>query len=170
MHGGEFLELFLRHEDDLKAFIGSVVPDAHLRADVFQDVALTLWQQFATYDPTRPFGAWARGVALRKVLQHRERWSRFPLAFSPEAIQAIADAYGRTEREGVDRADALRHCLERLPEKSRQLLAWRYEGGLAGEEIAQLAGTTLDALYQALSRLRGRLEECIRQRLALQEQ
>ncbi len=166
---GEFLELFLRHQDGLKAFIGSVVPDAHLRADIFQEVALTLWQQFERYDPQRPFGAWARGVALRKVLQHREKWARLPMAFSPEAIEAIAEAYSRTEREGLDRPAALRECLARLPEKSRQLLAWRYEGGLAGEEVARLAGTTLDALYQTLSRLRGRLEECIRQRLALQE-
>jgi RNA polymerase sigma-70 factor (ECF subfamily) len=165
---GEFLEHFLRHQDGLKAFIGSVVPDPHLRADVFQEVSLTLWQAFDTYDPARPFGAWARGVALRKVLQHREKWARFPLAFSPEAIEAIADAFGRTERDGEDRPAALRDCLSRLPEKSRQILAWRYEGGLPGEEVARLAGMTLDALYQALSRLRGRLEECIRQRLAMQ--
>jgi len=166
---GGFLELFLQHQDGLKAFIGSVVPDAHLRADVFQEVALTLWQQFDKYEPARPFGAWARGVALRKVLRHREKWGRFPLAFSPEAIVAIAEAYCRVEREELDRPAALRECLERLPEKSRQLLGWRYEGGLPGEEVARLAGTTLDALYQTLSRLRGRLEDCIRQRLALQE-
>ena len=165
----EFLEQFLLHQDDLKAFINSVVADPHARADIFQDVALTLWKQIGTYDPSRPFGAWARGVAVRKVLQAREKSSRLPLAFSPESLQAIADAYARAERVGLDRAAALRECLARLPEKSRRLLQLRYEGGLSGAEIARLAGTTLDALYQTLSRLRSRLEECVTLRLALQE-
>jgi RNA polymerase sigma-70 factor (ECF subfamily) len=167
---GRFLELFLRHQDELRAFIGSVVLDPHQRSDVFQEVALTLWEQFDRYDPARPFGAWARGVALRKVLQHREKSARFPLSFSPEAIAAVAEAYSRTEAGEPARPRALRECLGQLPEKSRQLLAWRYEGGLSGEEVARRAGVSLDALYQALSRLRARLEECIRQRLAMGEE
>ena len=56
----DFLEHFLRHEADLKAFIGSLVPDSHLRADVFQDVALTLWQQIDSYDPARATGPQAQ--------------------------------------------------------------------------------------------------------------
>jgi RNA polymerase sigma-70 factor, ECF subfamily len=165
----DFLELFLRHQDDLRAFLGAMVRDADARADLFQDVALTLWKQIDTYDPTRSFGAWARGVAAKKVLQMREKSARSPVVFSPQTVQAILDAYDRTEREGCGRAAALRECLARLPERSRQLLAWRYEEDLPGDELARRVGATLDAVYQALSRLRGRLEECIRLRLAAQE-
>src|SRR4051812_31335152 len=68
-----FMELFLRHQDDLRAFLGAMVRDPHARADLFQDVALTLWNRIDTYDPDRPFGAWARGIAAKKVLQLRER-------------------------------------------------------------------------------------------------
>jgi RNA polymerase sigma-70 factor (ECF subfamily) len=165
----DFMQHFLRHEADLKAFIGSLVPDAHLRADVFQEVALTLWQQIDHYDPERSFGAWARGVAANKVLQMRHRSARFPIAFAPETIQAVLDAYERTEDEAGERTDALRQCLRLLPEKSRQLLALRYEENLPCEEIARRLRGSIEAIYQSLSRLRGRLEECIRRRLTLLE-
>ncbi len=165
----DFLEHFLHHEADLKAFIGSLVPDSHLRADVFQEVALTLWQQFDHYDRARSFGAWARGIAANKVLQMRQRSARFPIAFAPETIQAVLDAYERTECDSIDRADALRQCLRLLPPKSRELLALRYEHNLPCAEIARRLAGSLEAIYQSLSRIRGRLEECIRRRLSLQE-
>jgi RNA polymerase sigma-70 factor (ECF subfamily) len=164
----DFLPLFLRCEADLKAFIGSLVPDAHLRADVFQEVALAMWRQIDSYDRSRPFGAWARGIAARKILQLREKSARFPIAFAPETIEAVLQAYDRTESD-ADRAEALRECVGRLPEKSRQLLALRYEDNLACDEIARLLGASVEAIYQNLSRIRGRLEECIRRRLGLPE-
>lgn len=165
----QFLPLLLKHEADVKAFIGSLVLDRHRRDDIFQEVALVLWNRKDDYDPSRSFGAWARGIAAKLILKHRERDALFPLLFSPETIQAIAEAYARTEAIACPAAEALRHCLEKLPEKSRRLLQLRYEKNLRVEEIAGQTASTLDAIYQALSRLRARLEECIRQRLALDE-
>jgi RNA polymerase sigma-70 factor (ECF subfamily) len=78
----------------------------------------------------------------------------------------VLAAYDRTA-DGADRADALRECVARLPERSRQLLAMRYEQGLPCDEIARACGASVDSVYQNLSRLRGRLEECIRRRLGL---
>jgi len=163
----EFLTLFLRHQGDLRAFLGALLTDPHQRDDVFQEVALVLWKQFDDYDRARSFGAWARGIAANKVLQTRERLARSPVALAPDAIHALLDAFARTEEEqSPDRADALRRCLERLPDHSRQLLAQRYEKGLDVGEIARQLGRSLDSTYQALSRVRARLEDCIRQRLA----
>ena len=161
-----FLMLLLRNEGDLRAFIASLVRDHATREDVFQDVALTLWQQADRYDPERPFGAWARGVAANKILQRRHQDKRFPVAFPPETIMAVLDAFDRTEAEAPSRLDALRACLQQLPERARQLLALRYEQGLTVKEVAERTSRTLDAAYQALCSVRAALEECIRRRLA----
>jgi RNA polymerase sigma-70 factor (ECF subfamily) len=165
----QFLPLLLRHEADVRAFIGSLVLDRHVRDDLFQEVALVLWDRKDDFDPTRSFGAWARGIAAKVILKHRSRDGRFPLLFSPETIQAVIEAYDRTEPIARPAADALRHCLEKVPAKSRELLVLRYEKNLKVAQIAEQTATTLDAVYQALSRLRSRLEDCIRQRLALAE-
>jgi RNA polymerase sigma-70 factor, ECF subfamily len=162
----EFLTLFLRHQDDVRAFIGSLVRDPHAREDVFQEVALILWNEFPRYDRARPFGAWARGIAANKVLQRWGKDSRAPVPFPPEAIAALLDAYERTETDHSARALALERCLEALPEKSRQLLALRYEQSLKLGQIAERLRTTADAVHKALSRIRERLQGCIRRRLA----
>jgi RNA polymerase sigma-70 factor, ECF subfamily len=164
----KFLTRFLRAEADIKAFIGSLVLDPHLRDDVFQEVALALWQQMEAYDPSRSFGAWARGIAANKILQAREKNARFPLVFSPETIRAVLDAFDQTEATASRKAEALRDCLKQLPGKSRQLLDLRYEQELKNDEIARRSKSTLDAIYQALSRIRQKLEECIRRKLALE--
>lgn len=164
--GEEFLRLLLRHEADLKAFIGSMVFDVSLRDDILQEVVLTLWRRLADYDESKSFGAWARGIAARKILKLRENNHRFPLPFRPEVLQAVVDAFDRTEETEDRRLEALRECLKRLPAKSHEILRMRYERGLRSAEIAGEIQSTLDAVYQTLSRIRARLEECVRQRLA----
>src|SRR6186997_1869701 len=72
----EFLRLFLKHQSDIRAFIGSLIRDRHTREDVCQEVALVLWQEFHRYDRARSFGAWARGIAARKIMQRWEKTSR----------------------------------------------------------------------------------------------
>jgi RNA polymerase sigma-70 factor (ECF subfamily) len=160
----EFLRRFLRHQDDLRAFLGSVVRDRAAAEDLFQEVSLVLWQSFGNYDPSRPFGAWARGIAVKKVLQTREKSRRLPLAFSPQAIQAVLDAYDRTEKIAPDPTD-LRDCIGKLPPRSQSLLALRYERSLKLAQIAREVGSTLDAVHKLLTRIRENLQECLQRRL-----
>ena len=162
--------LLMQHEGEIRAFIGSMLRDKALCDDVFQEVALALWEQADRYDASRPFGPWARGIAARKVLERRRRDRRFPLAFSPETIEAVAQGFARTESGARREVDALAECFKRLPESARSLLALRYEGDLSAGEIARRTGRTLAAIYQALSRARAALDECIRRRLAAEQE
>lgn len=160
----DFLKLFLRNQDGLRAFLGSVVRDRASADDLFQEVSLALWESFASYDAGRPFGAWARGVALKKVLQGREKSRKIPLAFSPQTIQAVLDAYDRTEAAAPD-TEGLRECISKLPPRSQSLLALRYERSLKLGEIAREVGSTLDAVHKLLGRIRENLQACLERRL-----
>lgn len=162
----DFLTQFLRCEADLRALVGAVVRDVHVREDVFQEVAMTLWQQFSRYDPARPFGAWARGVAAKKLLERFSRDHRSPLVFSPEAIRKLAEAAERSESRPGPGFEALEHCLGKLPAKSRHLLSLRYSQTQPLPVIAAEVRATQTAVYQALSRLRRRLRDCMERYLA----
>jgi RNA polymerase sigma-70 factor (ECF subfamily) len=159
----DFLKRFLRHQGDLKAFLGSLVRDRSVAEDLFQEVSLVLWQNYASYDPARPFGAWARGVAVKKVLQGREKSRRLPLAFSPQAIEAVLGAYERGDAAAPD-TEGLRDCVSKLPPRSQQLLRLRYERSLKLGEIAKEVGSSLDAVHKLLSRIRENLHECLQRR------
>ena len=166
----EFVRRFEAAKPALQAFIASVVQDAGAREDILQATALTLWEKFASYDPARPFGAWARGVAARKITHDFRRRSRFPRTLEPAAIEAMRQAFDRRESSpgrGDVRTDALRRCLERLPAASRELVALRYDEGLACDAIARRLGRSVDAIHQHLSRVRSKLAECIRRHLSV---
>lgn len=122
-------------------------------------------ENFGRFDPSRRFGAWARGIAANKVLEEHRRRSRSPLSFAPEVVEAIRDAYDATDERPGAREEALRECVQNLPERSRTLLALRYGDGLKCAVIARRLSHSVDAVYQTLSRLRTALETCIRQRL-----
>jgi RNA polymerase sigma-70 factor (ECF subfamily) len=159
-----FLKLLLTHQSDVRAFLSSMVRDRSQAEDLFQEVCLVLWKSFASYDPERSFGAWARGIAAKKVLQTWEKSKRLPLAFSPRALQAVLEAYTRTERDPAH-AEGLRDCIQKLPDRSRRLLALRYEKSFTLARIAQEVDSTLDAVHKLLSRIRGALQECIERRV-----
>ena len=163
----QFLRLFLKHQSDVRAFIGSLVRDPNVRDDVFQDVALVCWRDFGRYDADRSFGAWARGIAANKVKQMWERSARSPIPFAPATVDAILDAFNRSEADVSPRLDALRACLDELPEKARRLLEYRYQLSLTPREISRRIEGTRDAVYKALARVRMRLQDCIRRRMAL---
>ena len=165
----QFLRLFLQHQSDVRAFIGSLVRDPHAREDVFQEVALICWRSFDRYEKARSFGAWARGIAANKMLQLWDRRGRQPVAFPPKTVEAILAAFDRTEQDASPRLDALRRCIDGLPDKSRQLLSYRYEHSLKPDRIAALLNRTRDAVYKALARIRMRLQDCVRRRMALAE-
>lgn len=165
----DFLRKFLQCEGDLRAFVGAVVRDVHARQDVFQEIAVTLWQNFARYDPQRSFAAWARGIAAKKLLERWNQGRRVPVPFSPEAIRRLAEAAERIESRpapGVEAGlEALEHCLGKLPEKSRRLLILRYGEAEPLEAIARQLRLSRDAIYQALGRLRRRLRDCMQRYL-----
>jgi RNA polymerase sigma-70 factor (ECF subfamily) len=120
-----FLPLFLACQNDLRAFIGAMVRDTALREDLFQEVSMILWRKFDTYDPARAFGAWARGIATRKILESHRVSARLPQAIPPEVLEAVAEGFNRVEQEEEaqtwqERERALNACLDLLPASSKE--------------------------------------------------
>ena len=162
----QFLKCFLAAQASLKAFVFALVRDRNQGEEIFQEIALTLCRNFHRYDRSRPFAAWARGIARNKIRQWWAQSRREAQFFSPDALDAVEKAYERAEEDLEPTREALRYCLDRLPDKSKRLLALRYESGLKLGEIAEKIGRTLSAVHKSLSRLRGSLETCIKRRLA----
>lgn len=162
----EFLELLLQHQSGVKSFIQAMVRDRQACDDLFQDVALEAWRGFDNYDRARPFGAWARGIAANKIMQTFEKQQRRKALFSKEAMQRILNAYDEAEPDMRPEKDALHECMQKLPQKSRELLAMRYERAMKLTEIAEEIGKSMVATNKTLSRLRQSLAKCIHFRLA----
>jgi RNA polymerase sigma-70 factor (ECF subfamily) len=162
-----FASLYARWHLEILRFVLTLLPDRHRAEDVVQETARVLWQKFTDYDPERPFWPWARQIAYFEVLKFRKRQATTRRLFSDELVELLAEERARQEDVLEARLQALRHCLDILPEPDRRLLAERYGGELAAAELARRHGKSPNAVHTLMHRLRQKLADCVRRTLRL---
>ena len=93
------------------------------------------------------------------------RQRRAQARLSDETIEAIADTLAESRWETPERAEALRACVGQLKAREFDLVQRRYSAEESVDEIASRLGSTVDAIYKALSRLHVRLLACVNSKL-----
>lgn len=151
----------------LISYLIAATGDFHDAEDLLQRVAVATLAKLPTYDPTRPFGAFAIGIAKFEVLRFRRESARDRLRFGEEAVIALGDAFVRVEHESDARLEALPGCLETLAPKAKQALELVYRDGLKGDEAAQKLRTSGGNLFSMLSRARAQVRRCVENKLNL---
>jgi RNA polymerase sigma-70 factor, ECF subfamily len=162
-----FVRLLLQHQNDLLRYILPLVGGLDDAQDVLQETATDLWRKFDQYDPQQPFLPWAKRFARNEVLMHHRKRRRYTF-LTEGLIETLVERQSEYERQEHRRRQALRDCLEKLPEADRLLLDQRY--AVPGTTIRQLAaetGGTANVLYKALARIRRQLLDCVDRTLAL---
>lgn len=167
----EFIRLFAANQRRIYGFVAAMVPNADDADDVFQNVSAGLWQKFDRFEPGTNFAAWGLQFARYAVLKYFETQRRRKrLVFADEVLELVADEATAANKELDRRHEALRSCIERLPDRSRELVRVRYEAGVGTcKEVACRVDRSVEAVYKALSRIHQRLLECVERVLAGEE-
>lgn len=157
-----YLRLLAQHERWLATYVYSLVARTHDADDILQEVKVTLWKQFAKFEQGTNFRAWARTIATYQVLNHRRATRKHEgVSVEEDFIEAIAAEIDR-QADGLDRkTDALRLCVQKLPDAHRRVVQWRYFEDCAVDEIAARTQRSSEAVYRLLSRIRAVLHECV---------
>ncbi|MES2794290.1 MAG: sigma-70 family RNA polymerase sigma factor [Planctomycetota bacterium] len=160
-HRDEFVCQLVRHERLLHAYIFSLVSDWAVAEEILQETYLRLFERLDEWDSTKELYPWACGFAHFQVLNYRNRTRRERLQFS----QIFVDKVAATQQARSDhlklRVEALEHCLEQLRPGDQRLLELAYRGDLGMDDVARLIERTVSATYQALSRVRKMLKQCV---------
>lgn len=151
----------------VSAFVTSVVRDFTARDDVLQEVAVAVVESFDRYDKSRPFVAWALGIAQNQVGLYLRRHRRDRLVFDDETVASLAIAFGAVSAARSQKLDFLRDCLHGLEGRARRLCDLRYRDDLKPAAIAETLGMTANAVAKALQRIRDQLRDCIDRKAAL---
>ena len=147
----------------------AVVRDVHSAEDVFQEVLLRALRMRESFSDEGGVLAWARVTARNLGIDQVRRAGRLDEILSELALDALDARLEETADSQRQRVEAMRVCLEKLPDESRLLLRMRYDEGRKAAELARLLRRNETAIYKALSRLHQALRQCIKQRLAAQE-
>lgn len=162
-----FTRCWTQAQASIAGYVGAMVGDPHAADDVLQDVAVTLLRKFPEYDPSRPFTAWAMGVAKMQILASRRDRARAGARLCDAMVEDLTADWQELLPETDARSTALADCVERLDHRGRELVVLRYRQALDAQAIAERLHCSPGAVRTALTRLRSALHDCIDRRLAL---
>lgn len=161
----EFLTHVTRAQRQLYGFISTLVFGHADVDDVLQETNLVLWRKAAEFDRSREFMPWALRIAQLQSMAHLQKQRRRPL-YDSALLDRIADEAVADVAAADGRRQALASCLQKLPEKHRQLVAARYEPGGSVNDLAAAMGKQPKAVSEMLRRVRRTLLDCIERSLA----
>lgn len=158
-------QLLIRSRHGILAYIRCGLPEIHAVEDVFQEVSKTALEKAQEYREGTDFPAWARAIARFKILEwFRSRRGR---TLNDEVLKGLDRAFTEVtpSSDNEERKEALRQCLETLPDKSRRILQLRYVEELTPGGIADRMDQTRPSINSALQRIRESLRLCAARRL-----
>lgn len=106
------------------------------RQDLAQQVFLNATAALDRYDPARgAIGTWLYAITRNAVIDYYRERKHEPLPAELDESAIPDEAYERMlTREMLD---ALAAALERLPERERNIVIWRFYHGISPQEIAK---------------------------------
>ena len=168
-----FVEQVREHHAGLRGFVRALGVDPLWVDDVAQEAFIVAYNRLDEFDKERDFGAWLRGIARNLVINERRKDARRKRILSDNLTDVLlsTSSYPEAEEEEMgDRAlakmNALKSCVQDLPEKSLKMLKARYEEENSAQDIAETFSMNPPAVRKALERLRTALRKCMEERLS----
>jgi RNA polymerase sigma-70 factor (ECF subfamily) len=165
----EFMSLLMEHQSGLRCYLRSLVPSWNDVDDVVQQVSLVAWRKFGEFERGTNFLAWLIVIARFEALKHRRGLARSPQVLAEDLCELLASEpeAAAFEAPEIDRwRTAFERCLGRLDDARRRLLLDAHTPGVRINALARREGRSEQAVYKMIQRLRARLVDCMRSRLA----
>lgn len=155
--GEQFEALYRRTFPRVYAYVASMLRDRSAAEEVTAQAFERAYRRRSSYRSGRgTLEAWLFGIARHAALDELRRLKRrASLETEPDDPSATAP---EEHAEGVVRRATVRAALETLDPRERDLVALKFQAGLANAEIARVLGTTESnvgtRLHRAMEKLR----------------
>ncbi|MBI1367545.1 MAG: sigma-70 family RNA polymerase sigma factor [Planctomycetes bacterium] len=162
-----FIQILVKDQHRLLAYVQAIVTDDHLSEDVVQEVFALAFERMTTFNDANHLLAWLRETARRKSLEMIRKSRRQPRVFDEKLLDLLEGHWRMVEpAEANVMLEALRRCLSELAPFARELIDVRYGKGLTGQALAEALGRKFNTVYSTLTRTHLALAECIRAQLS----
>ncbi|MHC4489200.1 MAG: sigma-70 family RNA polymerase sigma factor [Planctomycetota bacterium] len=162
-------EILVReNEAMLITYLRTSVRNQAVVEDLFQETMLVAWRKLSEYDRSCPFGPWVRGIAAKLIMAHfRKAKSDImitgsdTLEYLSQQIEHIHERSGDTWEQKID---ALKHCIETLPDHYQHMIQLRYFKHQPASKISEITKVSLEAVRKRLQRARAILLDCLKRK------
>ncbi len=169
-----FSELMRQTKTALFRFVRRYVGDEQDAWDLLQETYAAAWINIRRYDPTRPFEAWLRTIALNKCRDwSRRRFVRRLVRggvdlSSPEALSVPDGAESADDRmDAGARLARLNEAMSRLPPHLKAPLLLTAIEGRSQAETAGMLGVSIKTVETRVARARRKLSEALGETIAV---
>ena len=153
----EFKRDILRLQPRLQRTAERIVGDPDSAADAVQEAVISLWKQRATISGQDMEKLSLTVVKRRSIDLLRKQKPAMPI---DEECLMLAEP---PQDDNEERYRLARKLVEQLPQRQRDAILMKYEGGLSVEEIEKATGMSSTHVYATLSRAYKSLREAIKQ-------
>lgn len=164
-HPEDFAEQMAAHQARLESFIRAVTGNADAARDILQETNVVLLRKSRDYRPGTNFTAWAFRVARFEVMTWRRKAGRSRLLFDDDLLAEVVETAERQDDFYLNRVEALRDCLRKLPERQQDMIRRRYLDEWSVADLARETGDNANAISQLLFRARQNLLNCMEKAL-----
>ena len=159
--------LMLRHQQQLFAYIYAIVPHRDAAEDLLQETNVVICEKFNQFELGTNFMAWACQIAYWEIRRARQKRARSKVIFNQELLEKVSKTAREMTGEVEHRHKILVWCLEKLPQRDREMIITRYEPGCGAKDAAERSRRKLQTAYKAMARVRKLLFDCVSQQLAI---
>ncbi len=159
----QFLRLMSLNQSKIYGYTLSLLSQKADADDLMQEICLTMWEKFDTFELGTNFVSWGIQIARYKVANYRQKhYGKHKCILTDKAVQLL-DMRSEKVMQNVDvRIDALEKCVKKLQPRKQELIQLRYDKELPVKTIAERFGRRPKSIYKALAHIQDSLLRCIR--------
>ncbi len=159
----EFMGLLVQNQSQIRSYIACMVPNRNDCDDVLQETLSEMWHKFDEYEDGTNFRAWGVAIARFKILSHQRKYKASKLHFNSDTLKLLEkETKANSEQSFMqDQKTILRQCLEKLSNKEKRYLSYRYKEQLTFQGFADHFGISMQGAYKAISLIHARLLKCM---------
>lgn len=163
----DFAKLVELHHRELLIYARALTREDTTSRDIVQEAFIIAYEKIDTFDVTRDFPSWMRGIVRNKWREWLRKNRRYELTDEElGSIDEVIATWQAAKANGSSSVfNALEICLDRLPDNLRQTIQSFYYEGRSGDEASEQLGIAPAAVRKRLQRARNLLKDCVTQKL-----
>ena len=140
--------IFRKHSADVYRVALFLSKSPALADDITQDTFLQVFSKYHTYDPAQPINPWIYKIELnitRKTMR-KQKWHIFSKEIPDIVLNSVENAVLKNELN-----EELWKAINKLTQKSKEIIVMHYYSGLKLSEIAAVLGIPLGTCKSRLN-------------------
>jgi RNA polymerase sigma-70 factor (ECF subfamily) len=153
-------QFFNRYANDVYRYVMSRCGDSPLASDILNLVMLEVWRQADTFQARSKVTTWLIGIARHKLIDHYRREKRH---IHDELDETMPDTTAISEQlvTAAQNADWVKHCLEHLGQRQREIIHLAFYADMAYPEIAKIIECPVGTVKSRMFHARQALRDCL---------